>query len=82
MSKVIVRSTSQKFNGLYFREAKPNSIEWTSFEMAAQVFDHENHAILTMAEAGIKNYEMTPSPKPREEYVPSRSTGFVRQGRS
>lgn len=69
MNKVIVKSLTTCFGGLYFRRALTHSIEWTSFELAAAVFDHENHAIVRMGELGIMRYNIEPAPAP----VPSKN---------
>ena len=60
--KFIVKSKSQVFGGLYFRKSWPNSMEWTSFDMAAWCFDSRDSAIDMMESLGVWKYEIIPSP--------------------
>lgn len=80
MSKLIVKSTCPFFNGLFFRKANPNSIEWTSLPLAAMVFEHQHHAVQAMVDAGVTDYLMVPAARSIREdmFTPSPSTGFVR----
>ncbi len=66
MSKLIVKSKSFAFGGLYFRAAKPNSIEWTSFEMAAHYFDNFEAAEIKMNQCGIRDFSIEVAPVPPE----------------
>lgn len=76
--KLIVKSKSWCFNGLYFKKTLPNSIEWTSFEMGAAVFEGENEALTAMQKAGICQFNVEPAPiaPVRANFTPSELSGF------
>jgi len=79
MDKYIVVILEGKFRGLCLRKVRPNSIEFTSFDQAAQVFDSVEDAFGCMKTIGFSLSLMTVINAPKQDrptFAPSSETGF------